>query len=94
MASRVMAFVRARLDGGTVLDEVGYMPYKVIVERMDGTRIELPDIHHRATPQIGTTVEVEIEMRTARVVVDNISSIPPKSPGAVTVDSVTTREIG
>ena len=71
------------------------MPYKVSVERKDGTWIEVPEIHLAATPQNGAMVEVKIENTTVRAVVSGISTFPSKSPGRAceTPDSVTAREI-
>jgi hypothetical protein len=71
------------------------MPYRVIVERKNGTQSSLLQIHNKVTPQIGTTIEIEIEGIIVQAVVTNVTTYPPKVGGIAvsTTDSVTAKEI-
>jgi hypothetical protein len=71
------------------------MPYKFIVDRKDGNRVEVADIHLGPTPAVGSEVELSIEGKMLRAAVFNVRTFPSKSPGTAvqTVDHVDVREI-
>ena len=71
------------------------MPYKVTVQRKDGSRIAVPEIHRTTTPRHGEIVEVEIENATVRALVSLVTTYPSKSPGTAveTVDDVGATEM-
>jgi len=70
------------------------MAYKVIVDRKDGNRVEIAEIHRGPTPQLNSEVTVSIENKPFKAVVFAIRTIPSKSPGTAveTVDHVDARE--
>jgi hypothetical protein len=71
------------------------MAYKVTVNRKDGNRVELPEVHHGRTPWRNGQIIVEIDGNPVRVIVTSVKAAPVKAPkmAVETVDAVDTREL-
>jgi hypothetical protein len=71
------------------------MSYKVNVNRKDGNRVELLEIHRAVTPWINAELKVEIGGRPVRVSVTGTQSFKSKrdTPTVRTLDIVNAREL-
>ncbi len=71
------------------------MPYKIVLQRKDGTKIWLPNIHEGATPKKQVEVKVTINSRPVKAIVETVRTFPSKSPvtAVKTVDQVDAREL-
>ncbi len=70
------------------------MPYKVNLSLLIGRRVQLPEIHHKSTPQKGDMITVGYPGGVARARVTSVQTFPSKSPGTAveTVDHVDAQE--
>jgi len=69
------------------------MAYKVSVNRKDGSRVELPEIHRDRTPWRNSQITVEIDGNPVKVIVIGVRVAPVKALKTERVDAVATREL-
>jgi hypothetical protein len=71
------------------------MAYKVSVNRKDGTRVELPDVHRARTPWRNAVIAVDIDGNAVRVIVTGVRAAPVKAPKTAIeiVDAVDARAL-
>jgi hypothetical protein len=71
------------------------MPYKVSVNRKDGNRVELPEVHCNRTPWRNAVIAVDIAGNPVRVIVTSVRAAPVKAPKMAVeiVDAVDAREL-
>jgi hypothetical protein len=71
------------------------MPYKVRLVLVGGERIQLADIHHQPTPNVGDHITVNVGNGATRAQVTAVHKFPSKSPGTAveTVDDVDAQEL-
>ena len=71
------------------------MAYKVSVNRKDGHRVELLEVHRDRTPWRNGQIVVEIDGNPVRVTVTGVRAAPVKAPktSMEIVDAVDAREL-
>ena len=71
------------------------MPYKFTLTLLGGQKADLPEIHHNATPPVGTIVFVGYPGGAAKAKVTGVRTFPSRSPETAvqTVDQVDAQEL-